>query len=614
MSKTMTLPNGKVMSGIPESATLVDIARNAVKNGYASREDFSAYPDIYSQLSNKQQNAPVSANGQQTGAEQNTETASTVSGVLKQAENTQLENHDVYNPYAGYIPAAENVKEHPRESLAIAAGVATGGVLPEVATVGNLIVNAGAQALGQVAADSAATGIETSGESYAPESPVLDAASGAAGEVVGLIPKILGRFTGRTAAYLLGRKPQIEWLTQEKIGQEASDLASNPPVFHDELPSKANAEKAADKGIAEAALEKQAEQAALDRMLMENAAHRLSSIEAASYFLKPMLAKKSGALGADFATGLKSYRNFTGGYSTAVLAHPAETAGFEHLQGIPQFEAIMRADNPTIDKLIGLYDAGHDVPVDEAITALNAYDHWSLDNLKELEKTLPRSYLEDLNKVLADSPEVEKYIDHMGVIDPANRATATKQMLKDMQEGLRDAMRTRAESLDEQLNIERHLTSQEYQLAYERNEINVQTALKYKLEALEKMQKQLQEFAKTGEWKGGIDIDEESIYRAMAKTHDQASRGEAVMQLYREFRSTVNALPELRVNTVMDDTLDTLTNLTSDKFLRKIPILGRALGTPARATLRKVRRIGEVAASAKKQEEAAQAIKELSKK
>ncbi|RYM60178.1 Uncharacterised protein [Serratia quinivorans] len=616
------LPNGVMMSGVPEGTSWEKVAKSAVQQGVATPEDFKGYPDIYAQLkplSNTPTTAPQpSSVGMDVLREQGRQNAIAASSPHGQSMADGLaQQSEALRQSLGKTAQERWGSESPEERhrdietvTGLASGVLalTGIGIPAAMAIG---------AAGTTAGDSVATGITTGGKSFAPEhigEDVLLGAGGGAlpGVVTGskaAVKALTERLTPRTAAYLKGvlegglpAKPGIVWQSADK-----PPVTTEPEILDDVLPVNPKAEEqVTSTGLDEI----RAEQALHDQKMQQLSVHRLSSIEASSY-MRPMLEQsESGKIGKTPAAALQMYRDFTKGYRHSAVPHAGTEEGLDHLANMPYYEARMRADNPALHRIVTAIDAGEKVDADEFLNALASYDLRTKFDVMDYAARLPASYADHLIGLMRDAPDVDRWLTG-DVLDNAlsgKVTTLSKKMVEDYRNGIRDVMQNEAEGLQEAISKEYAVARDRFMIATDEGEKNLATALDHKMKALTKMNKSVQHFAETGEWKGGIDADDEAIYQAMALTHDEARNGLLVMEKFRRLRSLGNAQPVVGEQTGLDAMADRTADLISGVLTVKTGGAG-AVAAPVvrktvRAAARKVRRNvikgrAELAAAAK---------------
>ncbi len=531
MSFDMELPNGFVMTGIPDGTSEADIAKHAVQKGYAKPEDFIDFPEAYRAAGGKTHDAGNLGRIEQQGEELN---------------NT-------------WMGKAEHIINEIGGSL----------VMPEFAG-GSLAARLGLEAGSQAAVAGA--------QAAADNQPVLPAAALGAASVpaahaVGAVVKPLtARFAPSIAAYLKGWFDTVPAKAEENapviVEHTPTDEAPIPAEEStvqevksgwDEAMSKDAVKKEAAKGepAAEAAASMQARQDAWRQDANDIFIRRLSALEATSYFASQLKREGTGKVGTSFADALQNYRAFTGSYHTTAVPHPAMSEDYWHLAETPFYEAVLRRDVPELDEMITQSDMGHIVNPQEALDALKGYEVKMQAVVDDFMRSAPPVLLTDLRRAAELTPEIGTWADIMGVLNPASAEKLTGRALLANRAGAADAMKPAAEQVAATIEREIRATMEELRTT-PATLPNVITALKNKIQSLKSMQADVLRFSEKGDAAfAGLRPNDEAIYEAMALTHTgtRAPEGMKALNDYRALRAASRAMPAERPATALDNVL-----------------------------------------------------------
>lgn len=544
MSHSVRLPNGFLMTNVPDEATQDEIARHAIDKGYATPDDFTAYPDVYSAVAPKGESAVSS-------------TESTLGGTPEMMANL--------NSYAQSTPV--KVQHAVRD---MAAGLA---LMPEAGASRAALL---AAETGTQAATSTAQQLEhniETGESggygkAAVEGALTVPAGMAVGKVASKVAKpIFEKISPITSQYLKG------FFT----GAERAEDVTPTPKFKDEIPEPQPREV-----DPEAPIDRKAQAAEQDRLAAigaeqqqwldefhKLAAHRMASLEAESY-IQPVLAKtETTSQGEGVANAMSFYRGFVQDYETGILPHPGDTR--PELSGLAQYEAIMRDDSPKIDELLNRYEAGESVHPQELYDAIEAYKMGTVQAVEDWFKSKPEAFLNDLIDAEKAAPGVNSWLDSQGALGAGKRRFVADKLYRAHLAGTVDAISGMTDKFLNDIRQERALTSDEFLYATENGIRNMATALKHKLATLDKMENNVRAAIATSKgeklssgakgWQNLTD-DEQAIYWGMVHTHEAAERGADVMRQYRRFESLNNALPGRRAVNPFDQVNNAATAAT----------------------------------------------------
>lgn len=577
----VTLPNGFVMTGVPDSASKVDIAKHAIEKGYAQPQDFGDYPDIYSQLPNKQQNAPTAVNGKSqrdiSKDEQEKLMQQAINSLPKNVSPEQrlMMEGAIRNGFGKFDEYQDAAPDHRREMIrntTIAAAAPASAILGAPleamglgATAANLTgaaaLNIGADAYGAGVTDTPITGKDIALDTG---SAIAPAAISKAASVV------LGRLTPAAVQYLRGRLGHAELPEDIAIPEKYIDEA---PVAQ-ELPTPQTAKSASktDRIDAISAMQEQW----LDEY-NQKIARRLVGVEAESYILNVLKPTDTAQDGLTAPAALKMFREFTEDYENPHLPFAGDER--PELSGYGQFEQLMRSEHEPTNNLIEKIDAGEDVSPQAFFDAVSSYTQGGKFSLNEFLETSPHVNIKALLGAIKEAPETAQWLDAKGIFNPEMRQYVSAKQAAAHRAGVSDAYSAAMERLNNELSSERHLSATEYHTAESAGQINVQTALKHKMDLLNKMQKNVQSIMNDAKgikangvsW-SDISEDERAVYWAMTHTHDAAARGAKVMRLYEQLEAVRAALPAVRAATAMDRALDNTAGVIGAGFMFGGPV------------------------------------------
>ncbi|HAU3117763.1 TPA: hypothetical protein JDC63_000858 [Salmonella enterica subsp. arizonae] len=450
-------------------------------------------------------------------------------------------------------------------ALYLGASIAAAAAQPEIAApLYSWAVGAGMQSAAALTADAANTAIGTRGASWAPEHPIADTAAGPIGELIPVaadalpaatdaaanltakatkpaidaIGNLMDRYplTRQTAAYLHGKTGWLDSLSEGK-------------AYRDAVPVGAEA-KLKDRVTAEASLQAEAAQA-----MNETFTRRYFAQLGDSYMAQPMKVGQYGETSTP-VQALYWLRNQTKDYSTSILPHPATIPGYEHLTGVPDVEAHLRADLPWLDDAIQTIDKGGDI--DKKWLGQKLEEHNSAMETKadDAMRAWDKSDIADLVSLMKEIPDIETLVDWEGITGTAPREQAIKSIRDARQMGLRDA--TKAYAQDTITRIDEEIAEQKYaqSVADSSGETGAVTAIGKQVDALTKMRSDLEEYMQTGDLKDSLTNDEEAMFIAAGKLHAEAAPGLRIYQRYREIRAAHNALPIEKEPGLFDKAVD----------------------------------------------------------
>ncbi|ECD3895345.1 hypothetical protein E0U70_06840 [Salmonella enterica subsp. enterica serovar Gloucester] len=557
MVMSVTLPNGVIMKGVPDGTSQIDIAKHAISKGYAEPIDFEAYPAIYSELTANKKQPEIKSTSGSGFAQKNGDSADRLS---EQSREMQQSN-PLASAYLGYsamlADTGKSIDEHPQVA-ATAASIALAPVTGGMSIPSAYAIDAGSQ----LAVDSAAHTLETSGEDAMPEHPFADAIIPIPG-VARLISKPVSQAIGIAAK---AARPVIS-----EIGSIGEDIGVNSLLRRFSPRTAATVKGLADGGALDEASEREvdavprgekittveqgadravAEQALYDQKFMEFATRLHSSIEGTSYAGAALKAAKTGAGGQDARNAINFYRMAVSPYESSVIPREALLEGRGDLNDAPYFEALMRTDSAELDNLISKIDKGEEVNPAHFLDALEAYQVNQTAQIKAYAKRLPQHYAEDLRELARGMPDVDKFLSDAARMGRSTSKVAPK-VSRDYQQGFTLAIKDYANGVEKSLRDEADRITEDMAKLQREQKNNprlkaVITAMSHSHDTLEKMADNIQYGLEKGTMRGGVSADDVGMLRSMAATHDAAEHLEELYLKYRQIESGFAALPAAR--------------------------------------------------------------------
>lgn len=560
------LPNGTPVNGVPVGTSWVDIAKDAIRQGAATPEDFVQFPEIYSQLGQqKNSNKPQtmhSAGGGFAG-----ENGSNANKLSEDAQQLQQVNPIAAASMGYSAMLADNGKvidEHPQ--VAAAAGALA---LAPVTAGLSLPAAYAADATSQLVADSAAHGIETNGADAMPEHPFQD--------VILPIPGVAKMISKPVAAAAKVVAPVVKSAAHE-VSSLGEDIGVNALIRRFSPRTAATVKGMADGGGLDAAAEEKivdrapqndaiktveegqdrakAEQAMLDQQFMEHATRLHSAIEGTSYAGGALKAGKTGAPGKEAADALRFYRAAISPYESTAIARGELVKARPDLEDFPYYEILMRSDSGELDSLIQNIDDGKEVDPAHFLDALEAYQVNQNAQLKAFAKRLPQAYAKDIQSLARAVPGVDGLISDAVRMGLAPERVSAK-MAKDYQQAFTSAVADYADKTAKALSDEADSIRSQMVDLQKKSKNNprlkaVLTAMKHSSDTLDQMVQNISDGMNTGTMKNGVDYSDIAMLRSMAATHSDAAHLEALYQRYAALESGFNSLPVARAK--MDKT------------------------------------------------------------
>ncbi|ELY9612850.1 hypothetical protein ACEF96_003137 [Salmonella enterica] len=556
--ENVMLPNGVMMRNVPEGTSWVNVARSAIQQGVATAGDFMDYPEIYGELQPIQKKQPEIKSTSGSGfAQKNGESAERLSEQSRELQQS--------NPLAaaslGYsamlADTGKSIDEHPQMAAA-AASIALAPVTGGMSIPSAYAIDAGSQ----LAADSAAHALETSGEDAMPEHPFADAILPIPG-VARLISKPVSQAIGIAAKAV---RPVIS-----EIGSIGEDIGVNALLRRFSPRTAATVKGLADGGALDEAAERAvdavprgekittveqgadraaAEQALYDQKFMEFATRLHSSIEGTSYAGAALKASKTGAGGQDAKNALNFYRMAVRPYESSVIPREELLAGREDLIDAPYFETLMRTDSAELDNLISKIDKGEEVNQAHFLDALDTYQINQEAQIKAYAKRLPQHYAEDLRGLAREVPDVDQFLSDAARMG-GNSSKVAPKVSKDYKQGFTLAIKDYAGGVEKSLRDEADRITEEMAKLQREQKNNprlkaVITAMSHSHDTLEKMADNIQYGLEKGTMRGGVSADGVGMLRSMAATHTAAEHLENLYLKYRQIESGFAALPAAR--------------------------------------------------------------------
>ncbi|END1362322.1 hypothetical protein ABLL29_001971 [Salmonella enterica subsp. enterica] len=512
---------------------------------YQAQKPWEKYQDSFTQQ--YQQNEEVAPTGDLNWAD----------GFRQQSEQLEKDN-------AATEHSLDDVLTR-KGALYTAASIAAAAAQPEIAApLYSWAVGAGMQSAAALTADAVNTAIDTQGTSWLPEHPIADTVAGPIGEAIPVVADALPAATDAAAGFTArATKPAMDAISNlmdryPLTRQTASylhgktgwlDSLSEGKAYRDAVPVSAEA-KLKDRVAAESSLQAEAAQA-----MNETFTRRYFAQLGESYMAQPMKVGQYGET-SNPAQALYWLRNQTKDYSTSILPHPSTIPGYEHLTGVPDVEAHLRADLPWLDDAIQTIDKGGEVDKKWLGQKLGEHNSTMANKADDAMRKWDKADIADLVGLMKEIPDIETLVDWEGITGTAPREQAIKSIRDARQMGLRDA--TKAYAQDTITRIDEEIAEQKYaqSVADSSGETGAVTAIGKQVDALTKMRGDLEEYINTGNLKDSLTNDEEAMFIAAGKLHAEAAPGLRIYQRYREIRAAHNALPIEKEPGLFDKAVD----------------------------------------------------------